>query len=369
MSDHLGIAVIGSGYWGVNYVRIFGELPDARLVVVCDQREERLREIGRRFPGVALSTSMDEALAMEGVDAAVVCTPATTHYPVATRCLDLGKHVLIEKPITGEVGEAEELTALARARGLVLMVGHTFLYHAAVRKMKELTDLGDLGRIYYLYARRTNLGPIRHDVNALWDLAPHDVSIFNFLLDSSPRWVSAVGVNLLRNGREDVGFISLGYPGNVVAHIHVSWADPHKVREIVVVGSNRRVVFNEFNPVEMVRVFEKGITFVEPEPATYGEHQLLMRDGDIVSPRIEASEPLKNQCVHFIECVKHGIPPLTDGRAGTEVVRVMEAIDQSVALNGAPVQIERVGQAGQVQQEGETLWVSPKQLNAYRSLT
>jgi predicted dehydrogenase len=176
-------------------------------------------------------------------------------------------------------------------------------------------------------------------VNALWDLAPHDVSIFNYLLGSAPEWASAVGTKVLQNCREDVGFISLGYADGIVGHVHVSWADPHKVREVVVVGSDRRIVFNDLSALERVRVFEKGVVPVAPEASSYGEYHFLMRDGDIISPRVEVSEPLKNQCRHFLECVTEGTRPVTDGREGLQVVRVMEAIDRSVELNGAPVEV------------------------------
>ncbi len=339
MIDRRGIAVLGCGYWGVNYLRVFNELPEARVVAACDERPERLQEIGQRFPGVALTTKVEEALRLAGVDAVVVCTPATTHHSVARRCLVAGKHVLVEKPITTSAADADALIALAEARDLILMIGHTFLYNAGVRKLKDYIAQGELGRVYYLYASRTNMGPIRHDVNALWDLAPHDISIFNYLLDGVPEWVSAVGAKVLRNGREDVGFISLGYRDGIVGHIHVSWADPNKVREVVVVGSDKRIVFNDLHTSEQVRVFEKGVTPVAAEASTYGEYHFLMRDGDIISPRLEASEPLKNQCRHFLECVAEGRRPLSGGWEGREVVRVMEAIDRSVERRGIPVEV------------------------------
>jgi predicted dehydrogenase len=241
--------------------------------------------------------------------------------------------------VTTNAADAEALTTLAETKGVTLMVGHTFLYNPGVQKLKDYIDQGQMGRVYYLYARRTNLGPIRHDVNALWDLAPHDISIFNYLLDSVPEWVSAVGARVLRNGREDVGFISLGYRDGIVGHIHVSWAEPNKVREVVVVGSDRRIVFDDMNPLERVRVFDKGVAPVMAEPASYGEYQFLMRDGDIVSPRVEVSEPLRNQCSHFLECVKGDRRPLTGGQQGYDVVRVMEAIDRSIERQGAPVEV------------------------------
>ena len=341
MRGPIGIAVIGCGYWGINYIRVFSELPQARVVAVCDPRPERLQEVERRFNGAQLVTKVEEVLRLDGVDAAIICTPATTHYNVASQCLLARKHILVEKPITTKVADADKLIDLAESTGQLLMVGHTFIYNPAVTKVKEYLDRGQLGQLYYLYARRTNMGPIRHDVNALWDLAPHDVSIFNYLLDDTPKWVSAVGARVLRNRREDVGFISLGYGSDIVGHIHVSWADAYKVREVVVVGSNKRIVFNEFNSSERVRVFNKGITIMAPEISSYGEHQLQMRDGDIISPQVDISEPLKNQCGHFLHCIAQGVRPLTDGWTGRDIVRVMEAIDRSITHNGAPAEIAK----------------------------
>jgi predicted dehydrogenase len=341
MAGQLGVAVIGCGYWGANYVRVLGEMPEVRLCVACDERPDRLQEVARRFPAVAVTTQLEAALAHEGVDAVVVCTTATTHHNVTRRALMMGKHVLVEKPLTMVSGHAEELIELAESKSAILMVGHTFVYNAGIRKVKEYVQRGR-DQVYYLYSSRTNLGPIRADVNALWDLAPHDVAIFNYLLESTPEWVSAVGARVLGNCRADVGFISLGYRGDradIVGHIHVSWADPNKTRELVVVGSDRRVVFNDLNGIEQVRVFEKGVKAAEAEPLTYGEHRLQIRDGDIVSPKLEVSEPLKNQCRHFVECVTAGVTPVTSGRDGERVVRVLEAVDRSLSLRGAPVEV------------------------------
>lgn len=341
MNEPLGLLIVGCGYWGVNYVRNFMEIPETRVVAICDQRAERLRELRRRFPEPALTTDLQKALRVRGVDAVVVCTNAASHYEVARQCLEAGKHVLVEKPMATSTRDAQHLVELAELKRVTLMVGHIFLYNNAVRKIKSLIDDRSLGELYYLYARRTNLGPIRCDVNALWDLAPHDVSIFNYLLGTRPAWVSAVGTPVLHNCREDVGFIVLGYPNNLLGHVHVSWADPLKVREVVVVGSDKRVVFNDLDPLERVRIYEKGIapTPDETEPASFSEHQFSIRDGDIISPKIEFSEPLKSQCRHFVECVFEGCPPLSDGREGLDVVRVMEAIARSVSLRGAPVEI------------------------------
>jgi predicted dehydrogenase len=338
----LGVAVIGCGYWGMNYVRIFNELTESRVVAVCDQSAERLKEVARRFPGVYLTTEVDDAASQSGVDAVVVCTEATTHFNVTSRLLLAGKHVLVEKPLTTIAADSEKLIGLAESNSAILMVGHTFIFNAGVRKVKEYVQQ-EGGRVYYLYARRTNLGPIRRDVNALWDLAPHDIAIFNYLLDSTPEWVSAVGGKVLRNCRDDVGFISLGYPDNVLAHVHVSWADPDKAREVVVVKSDKRIVFNDLNGVEQVRVFEKGVSTVEQEPLNYGEFRFEIRDGDIVSPRIEPVEPLKNQCRHFLECVRTGKRPVSSGAEGRDVVRVLEAVNRSIESKGLQVEVESKG--------------------------
>ena len=339
----LGVAVIGCGYWGMNYVRIFNELVESRVVAVCDQSRERLKEVSRRFPGVYLTTQVDDAAAQPGVDAVVVCTEATTHFNVTRRLLLAGRHILVEKPLTTTTAEADKLIELADSNSAILMVGHTFVFNAGVRKVKEYVQNG-AGRVYYLYARRTNLGPIRRDVNALWDLAPHDIAIFNYLLDGTPQWVSAVGGKVLRNCRDDVGFISLGYPENVLAHVHVSWADPDKAREVVVVKSDKRIVFNDLNGIEQVRVFEKGVSTVEQEPLNYGEFRFEIRDGDIISPRIEPVEPLKHQCRHFLDCVRTGKRPISSGVEGRDVVSVLEAVNRSIECKGLQVEVESKGQ-------------------------
>jgi predicted dehydrogenase len=283
---------------------------------------------------------VSEVAAQPGVEAVVVCTTATTHHDVTRELLLAGKHVLVEKPLTTTSADADKLIDLAESTSKILMVGHTFVYNAGIRKVKEYVQKGD-GRVYYLNARRTNLGPIRRDVNAIWDLAPHDIAIFNYLLDSSPEWVSAVSGKVLRNCRDDVGFISLGYPENILAHIHVSWADPDKAREVVVVKSNRRIVFDDLNGQEQVRVFEKGVSPVEQEPLNYGEFRFEIRDGDIISPHIEAVEPLKHQCRHFLECVKQRKRPISSAVEGRQVVRVLEAVNRSIESKGTQVEVER----------------------------
>jgi predicted dehydrogenase len=341
-SPPTGIAVIGCGYWGANYIRLFNELADSRVLAVCDEQAEQLVPVVRHLPDVVATTDIDEALAVPGVEAVIVVTTATRHFDVARRALEAGKHVLVEKPLTTDTATAEALVAISRDLDRVLLVGHTFLYNAGVRAVKERIKRDD---VYYLYAQRTSLGPIRHDVNAAWDLAPHDISIFGYLLDAQADWVSAVGGRLLSKEREDVVFITLGYPGGVLGHIHVSWADPNKVRQVVVVSSEQRIVFNDLDPLERVRIFEKGVKRVpnvngdDHIERGFGDHQLLLRDGDIISPAIGASEPLRNQCGEFLHCVRRGDRPSSDGARGVAVVRTMEAVDRSLALGGAPVPV------------------------------
>lgn len=337
--ESVGIAVIGCGYWGINYVRVFDELPGSRVVAACDLNEERLGRVQQRFRYVRTYRTAGELLNDPEVDAVVVATPLSTHYPLAKACLEQGRHVLVEKPFVCQVSEGEELVDLAERGHLTLMVGHTFLYNPSVRKMKEYTVAGDCGDIYYLHATRTNLGPIRKDANALWDLIPHDLSIFSYLLDAQPLWVSAVAAKLLRNSREDVGFVALSYPNGILGHVHASWADPHKVREVVLVGSQKRIVFNDLNGQESIRIYEKGVSPAANDMDSIGEHRLLIRDGDIISPKLEASEPLKNECAHFLDCVRRGSRPLSDARSGLQVVKTLLAIDQSALKNGAPVEV------------------------------
>jgi predicted dehydrogenase len=332
------VGIVGCGRWGANYVRVLSELQEAEVVWVCDQDRKQLDLMARRYPNAAVLTDLAEAVARPDTDAVVVATPAAAHYRAVKLALRAGKHVLSEKPLTTKVEEAEELGALAEKQGVVLMVGHTFLYNSAIRKMKSYIQDDDFGQIYYLHATRTHLGLIRPDVNAIWDLAPHDISIFNYLLEAAPIKVSAVGSRILKKDREDVGFVSLTYPKNIVGNIHVSWIDSNKVRELVVVGSKKRIVFNDLDNLEKIRIFEKGVA-IEGQVDSFGEFQLLLRDGDIISPRIDTSEPLKNQCLHWLDCLEHGKKPLTDARNAVDVIRVMTAIDRSLSLEGVPVEV------------------------------
>jgi len=336
----IGVGIIGYGYWGQNYVRIFRELPQARIVTVCDRSADRLRLARSAYSSVVTARDCGALLDNPDVDVVVVATPATDHFTTVRDSLLAGKHVLVEKPMTLDVRQAETLITLSQRRERVLMVGHTFLYNPGIRKVKACVDAECFGRVYYLYAVRTNMGPVRRDVNALWDLAPHDISIFNYLLDRAPERVSAVGARCLGGMQEDVGYITLWYSGGVVGNIHVSWVDPQKVRKVVVVGDQRRVVFDDLRSADRVRIFEKGVMAEPVEAESFGEFRLHVHDGDIICPKVDASEPLKNQCKALLESIIDGESPLSDGRSGLDVIRVMTAVERSVRLNGAPVEVE-----------------------------
>jgi len=332
------IAVVGCGYWGVNYLRLLSELPHAVLAGVCDQNRDRVDEVARRFHVETAWKDLDSVLAEPAVQAVVVATPSSTHAGVVRRCLDAGKHVLVEKPLALSTDDAVELVALAHKADRRLMVAHTFMYNPAVRALKRYVRSEAFGDVYYIVSRRTHLGLIRPDVNAVWDLAPHDVSIFSYVLETLPTSVSAVGGRFLHPQKEDVAFVTLTYPNGVVGNIQISWIDSNKVREVVVVGSRQRIVFDDVNNLEKIRIFEKGAA-ISGDVNSFGEFQLQLRDGDILSPKIEATEPLRNQCEHFVECVVSGREPLTGGGAGLDVVKIMVAIEHSLAKRGVPVPV------------------------------
>lgn len=339
MKKPLKFVVIGSGYWGINYVRLLSHCPGISLIAICEESDNRIIEVRERFPDVRIIKDFSDLLD-EDFDAAVVATNPDGHYELTKRLLERGKHVLVEKPITTRSSEAQELMALSREKNLVLMVGHIFLYNSGVRKVKEYIDSGRLGKLYYLYSQRTNLGPIRDDVNAVWDLAPHDIAIFNYLLGSAPEWVSGVGSSFLKPKRSDVGFLTLGYSKDIIGNIHVSWADPNKERKVVVVGSKGRIVFDDISQQQKVIVYKKGVAASSSLNAVgFGAHQVASRNGDIFIPEMEIGEPLKQQMEHFFDCVMNNKQPISDGINGYEVVKILESVDESMIKNGTPVEV------------------------------
>jgi len=290
-----------------------------------------------RFPDVRVSSRPEDVLNDPTVDAVVICTPTTTHYALARAALEAGKHVLVEKPITTRSDQAEELCRLAEAKQRVLLVGHIFLYNAAVRFVKRILDAGDLGRVYYISMERTNLGPIRVDVNAAWDLAAHDIAIVDHWLGGSARSVSATGGTWINAGIEDAVFATLRYPNGMLVNLHASWLNPKKAREITVVGDRRMLTVDDMNLSEPVRIYDKQVTDAQVRPGfvdTFASFRASVRDGDITIPRVSSGEPLQVECEHFLDCITTGEPPLTGGPSGVRVVRTLEAITRSIQNHG-----------------------------------
>ena len=339
----LGIAVIGLGHWGPNYVRVFGSMAETRMVAAVDVEASCRDRIQARYPSVACFSDIQEALDNEEVDAVVVATPTTTHYESVKASLQAGKHVLCEKPLTKSSDEAWELTRLSREMDRQLMVGHIFLFNPGIEYLKQAADDGAGGKVYYLNAVRTNLGPFRKDVNAAWDLASHDIYIFNFLLNKRPLAVAATGAGYLRKSVEDIAFITLKYPGGVIGHIHVSWLDPKKVREITMVSKERMVTWDEFGSPGPVMIHQRSVVW-DRVYDTFGEFQLLRREGDVIVPCIPSGEPLARQAAAFVErCAGSGADKKGNARDGAAVVDILGGADRSLAQDGALVEIEYGG--------------------------
>jgi len=343
----LRVALIGLGYWGPNYARVLTELSETQLMLVCDTSLEALELMRERGGSERLTADPDEVFAADDVDAVVVATPTVTHHDLALRALRARKHVLCEKPLAATVAECDELIDAADEAGVVLFTGHTFLFNPAVRRMRELIDAGELGTLLYAHSARTGLGPIRQDVNALWDLAPHDLAILFHLFGRPPVLVSAVGQAFLRPPLHDVVFAQLTFDDGAVAGVHVSWLDPYKVRRVTAVGDRRMVVFDDVALDEKLKVFDKGASYdAASETARgteFGEYRAVIRDGDIVIPKIAAREPLKEQVAAFVRSCVAGEPVLTDGVQGRSVVAVLEAATESLNRSGAPVDVTLTG--------------------------
>lgn len=332
------IAVIGCGYWGPNFVRIFTQMPDCEMRYCVDLDEKRLAHMKTLYPQVRTTTRFEDALEDPEVDGVVVATPVTSHHGIAKRFLEAGKSALIEKPLCLSSKEAEELVKLADQKGVALMVGHTFLFTAAVNKVKQLLVEGDLGDIHYVASSRLNLGIFQEDINVVWDLAPHDVSILNYVLDSGPEAVSANAQSFIRPPVEDVAFLTLRYPGDVMAHIHVSWLDPCKIRKSTFVASKKMVVYDDIETLEKIRIYDKGVT-VQPHYETFGEFHLAYRFGDIFTPKLDDAEPLKAEANAFVRAIETGRPERATGEEGLEVVRILEAANESVRQGGKVVRL------------------------------
>ncbi len=333
MSDgNLRVAVVGAGYWGPNLVRNLFEAPGADAVAVCDLSDERLDAIRKRYPSVRTTRRYRELIADAAVDAIFVATPVSTHHAIASEALSAGKHVLVEKPLARSVEEAEALVALAAERKRTLAVGHTFVYNPAVQKVREILESRQLGDVYYVDSQRVNLGLHQFDINVLWDLGPHDVSIVLYWLGEEPEWVSCTGAGYVQPKIEDVVFLSMGFPSGALAHAHLSWLAPGKRRAMTVIGSQRMVVYDDVEVAEKVKVFDHGVERMDPH-----ELRRSYRAGDIHAPHIAPTEPLQLEVRDFVEAVRTGRRPRSDGVAGLRVVRVLEAGMHSLRQGGARV--------------------------------
>jgi predicted dehydrogenase len=341
MENVINIGVIGCGYWGPNLVRNFSEVSGARVKTVSDFNPGLLAKMQARYPVIQITTDCQNIFKDPEIDAVAIATPVSTHYDLALAALQAGKHVMVEKPMTATTEQALRLIDEAERRNLVLIVDHTFVYTGAVRKMHELVANNDLGDIYYYDSVRVNLGLFQHDVNVLWDLAVHDLSIMDYVLPSKPYAVSATGMSHIPGGPENIAYLTLFFENSLIAHLHVNWLAPVKVRRTLIGGSQKMIVFDDLDPSEKVKVYDKGITV---NGNTESAYQLLVgyRAGDMWAPRLEITEALHTEALHFIQCIRQGDRPITDGAAGLRVVRILEAATQSMKRQGQLVKLDAV---------------------------
>ncbi|MDD5491842.1 MAG: Gfo/Idh/MocA family oxidoreductase [bacterium] len=333
------VAVVGLGYWGPNLLRSFNQLPDANVVAICDAEEKQLKKFASLYPQVRTTTRYEEILNDPQIEAVILSVPAPLHYQLGRQALLADKNVFIEKPLALNLSEAEELVVLAAKKQKVLMVGHLMKYHPAVTKLKEYIDNKDIGEVLYMYATRVNLGKIRFQENALWSLAVHDIAIILYLLGNTlPQEVSAQGASYLTDKVEDVVFVNLLFPHKVLATVHASWLDPHKIRQLTIVGSKKMAVFNDMEGPEKIRLYDKGVDHA-PMFQTYSEY-LTIRDGDIHIPTIQMKEPLQIECNHFLKCIIDKKVPLSDGADGVRVLKVLEAAQESMRHHGKQITVK-----------------------------
>ncbi len=330
------VGLIGCGYWGPNLARNFADLDGVELAALADADRTRVEKVLRRYPTARGAGDGKEILDDPSIDAVAIVTPAETHYDLTRRALEAGKHVLVEKPLAMKPQESAELARTAEEKGLVLMVGHTFEYNPAVHRLKETVRGDEFGKILYAYSTRVNLGIFRSGINAMWNLAPHDLSILFYLLEETPESVVALGRSFIKPDVEDVVFLYLRFPSGSIAHVHVSWLDPSKVRRMTVVGERKMVVYDDLDSEQKLKVYDKGFETSLFEDGGIQDYQVRLRAGDIHSPKVETTEPLKIECRHFVECVSQGKKPLTDGWNGHRVVAALAAAQESLASGGMP---------------------------------
>jgi predicted dehydrogenase len=336
MKPNLNVAIVGYGYWGPNLVRNFSEAEHFRVACCCDLDANRLAKAQKKHPWLQVTSKYEEVLANKDIDAVAVATPVNTHFDLARRALEAGKHVLVEKPLTMHVEHAEELCELAKQKGLVLMVDHVFVYSPAVIKTKEILDSGRLGELFFIDSVRINLGLLQHDVNVVWDLAPHDLSIVDLFLGRLPRSLSAFGGVHAKHGIEDVAYLNLDYGDGLVANFHVNWLSPVKVRQMILGGSEQSLIYNDMESSEKIKVYNRGIN-VGSDPEKRRQVLISYRSGDIWVPNIGTQEPLSRMVEHFAQCIQEGKTPISDGQSGLRVVKILDAAQRSIKAQGGRI--------------------------------
>ena len=333
----LNLGIIGYGYWGPNIARNFYGCQGAQLVSICDMNEDRLKLAQSTYPGLKGYLDPKDLVKSDEIQAVAVVTPVFTHYELAKAALENGKHVFVEKPFTSNTRQAEELINLAHKKGLIIMVDHTFLFTGAVRKMREIIDSGELGDLFFYDSTRVNLGLFQHDINVVWDLAPHDLSIMNYLIDKNPEAISAHGSEHFGTGIEDVAYIAAHFDNGFIAHFHCNWLSPVKIRKTLISGDKKMLVWDDLESDEKIRVYDRGVEI----DTTEGIHKLPVsyRSGDMYAPKVNNTEALKAEAEYFLECIEKNVQPFNDGEAGLKVVRMLEATDESLKNHGGKVKI------------------------------
>lgn len=331
------VGIVGCGYWGPNIIRNFYALKSVDFRWACDLVPENLGRVNSQYPTIKTTKDYTELLSDTSLDAIIIATPVETHFKLAKLALEAGKHVLIEKPMTATVEESKELIALAKKQKRVLMVDHTFIYTGAVKKMRDMMEKGEMGQILYFDSVRINLGLIRHDINVIWDLAPHDIAIMLHLIGKRPISVAASGVCQIGNTQEEVGYVTVKFPDNIIGHVHVSWLSPVKVRKIMVGGSDKMVIYDDVEPTEKIKIYDKGVHITPEMKRKETPFNPIYRAGDILIPKIDQDEALLVEAQHFIQCIESNAQPITDGEAGLAVVEILEATTKSLAVQGKEV--------------------------------
>lgn len=336
----VNIGIIGLGYWGPNLLRNFFEIDRVKVTSVCDLNKNRLSKIKSLYPGIQITVNSREITSDPEIDAVIIATPVSTHYELVMNSLIENKHVLVEKPLASDSVQANRMVEEASNRNLVLMVDHTYIYTGAINKIKEILDDESLGIAYYYDSVRISLGLFQHDVNVIWDLAVHDLYILDYLFSARPKWISAVGINHIPNQPEDIAYLTLFYDNSFLAHIHVNWLAPVKVRKTLIGGDKKMIVYDDIEPSEKVKVYNNGIN-IENDNETIYKWLINYRIGDMYSPQIERTEALKTETTHFINCITHGDKALTDGNTGLRVVNILEAASKSLSLKGKLIEINQ----------------------------